>query len=229
MKKQTTQPEGFDAQKQYTIAEAADILPALSTSKFVGSVDIDIVLNLNDKQKKETIRGSVVMPYSYGTAKKVIVFAEEKDQALAKEAGADRVGLQDLLKDVEADKVEYDVVIATPTVMAQIARLGKVLGPKGLMPNPSNETVTADVAKAVKNYKSGKQDFKMSEQGTIRTKVAKLDMEPAKIAENMTAFVKAVYQEAKKTGGSPFKKITVSPTMGKAVKLNIAEVMSLVA
>src|ERR1041385_6542044 len=128
-----------------TLEEAAKLLPEVSTSKFVGSVDVDIVLNLKDKQKKETIRGGFTLPNSLGEEKKVIVFCEESYVKDALSAGATAAGLDDLIAKVD----KGDVVIATPSAMPKMARLGKVLGPKGLMPNPKNGTITTDIAKSV--------------------------------------------------------------------------------
>ena len=217
-------PANYNYLQQYSIAEASALLPQLSTSKFTGSVDIDIVLSLSDKQKKEAVKGSVVFTNQLGEEKKVIVFCDEKDAKTALAAGADAAGLEDLVAKVEAGKIDYDIVIATPVVMAKIAKLGKVLGPKGLMPNPVNETVTSDVERVVKIYKAGKVNFKMTDQGVIRAKVAKTDMDATKIAENIKDFLKSVFAASKKLNSQPFKKITLSPTMGKAVRLDLSDV-----
>lgn len=222
MKKQL--PENYSSEKRYSLDEAVALLPELSTSKFVGSVDIDIVLNANDKQKKEAIRGSVVFSHKFGEEVKVVVIAEEKEAKEALQAGANEAGLEDMIKKIEDGKVEFDVVIATPSVMIKAARLGKVLGPRGLMPNPANETVTADVAKAVGNFKSGKQNFKMNDQGVVRMRTAKLDQTPEQIKQNVSDLLKAVQIAARKLGAQPFRKITLSPTMGKAVRLDVAAV-----
>ncbi|MCA9378823.1 50S ribosomal protein L1 [Candidatus Dojkabacteria bacterium] len=218
--------ENLDPTKKYSLAEAAELLPTLSTSKFVGSVDIDIVLNLTEKQKKESVRGSVVFSNRFGKEVTAIVFADEKDSAAALKAGAKAAGLEDLVKKVEDGKIEFDVAIATPAVMPKIARLGKVLGPKGLMPNPANGTVTADIAKAIESFKGGKQNFKMSEQGVIRMRVAKLDMSAEQIAANIMDLLKVVFVAARKLNPQPFKRITLSPTMGKGIKLDIAALSS---
>ncbi len=219
-------PDNYNRQQAYSVDEAAALLPQLSTSKFIGSIDIDVVLALSDKQKKEAVKGSVVFTNPLGGEKKVIVFCDEKDAKTALAAGADAAGLDDLIAKVEAGKVEYDVVISTPLVMAKIAKLGKVLGPKGLMPNPANETVTADLDRVVKVYKAGKQNFKMTEQGVVRARVAKADMTPEQIASNVKDFLRAINTAAKKLNAQPFKKITVSPTMGAPVRLDVANVIS---
>jgi large subunit ribosomal protein L1 len=217
-------PDNYNSQNTYSVDEAAALLPQLSTSKFVGSVDIDVVLAISEKQKKEAVKGSVVFTNTLGGEKKVIVFGDEKEAKAALAAGADAAGLEDLITKVESGKVEFDIVIATPSVMAKIAKLGKVLGPKGLMPNPANETVTNDIERVVAVYKAGKQNFKMTEQGVIRARVAKTDMTSEQIAANIKDFLRAVNAAAKKLAGQPFKKITLSPTMGKPVRLDIQNV-----
>lgn len=221
--------EAYDKNKAYTLEEAVGMLPELSTSKFVGSVDVDIVLDTPEKHKKTAIAGSVSLPHQVGEAKKVVVLAEAGDVTLAKQAGAVAAGLDDVVKKIEDGSLEFDVVIATPTVMPKIAKLGRVLGPKGLMPNPNNGTVTKDVEGTIKEFASGKQNFKKSEQQAIRAKVAKLDMKPEAIKENITEFVKAVVQSSRKIGANPIKKITLSPTMGKGVKLDISSLMEEIA
>lgn len=220
MDKKTKDIPTIDRSKLYPLQEAVELLPQISTSKFVGSVDADIVLNLTTKQLKETVRGSLTFPHQFGEAKKVIVFADEKDAKTAKAAGAVEAGLQELVKKVEEGKLDFDVVIATPDVMSQIAKLGKVLGPKGLMPTPNNGTVTKDVETAVRSYVSGKQNFKMSEQGVVRGRVAKLDMAPEQIVENIKALLAAITTETRKLSVQPFKRITLSPTMGAGIKVD---------
>lgn len=221
MKKTIQLPENYNSLKRYGLEEAATLLPQLSTSKFVGSVDIDIVLNISEKQKKESVKGSIVFPNRFGNEVKVVVIADEKDAKDALKAGADDAGFEDMIKKLEEGKVEFDVVIATPVTMPKVARLGKVLGPKGLMPNPTNGTVAADVVKAVETYKSGKQNFKMSEQGAVRMRVAKLDMTPEQIQQNVLVLLKQVFTVTRKLNSQPFRKITLSPSMGKPVKLDV--------
>ncbi len=207
--------------------EAVKLLPELSTSKFVGSVDIDVVLNLKQSQKKEIIRGSVSLPHSLGEEKKVIVFCEEKDLKKAIDAGASKAGLEDLMAEVEKGFSDFDVVIATPAVMPKIARLGKALGPKGLMPNPKNGTITTDLDKAISSFKAGRINYKsVPDQGVIRMKVAKVNMKPEEIKANTIALLKSIYNEAKRLNGSPLKKVTLSPTMGASIKLDISDIMA---
>lgn len=218
----------IDTNRTYTLEEAAKLLPELSLSKFVGSVDVDIVLNLKEKQKKESIRGSVTLPFSMGDEKKVVVICEEKDEKAALAAGANKAGLS-VVDDIANGKIDFDVVIATPSVMGQLVKIGKILGPKGLMPNPKNGTVTTDVDKAVKSFKAGRLNFKsVPDQGAIRLKVAKLDMPVENIQENIIALLKVVFAESKKLSSNPFKKVTVSPTMGAGLKLDVNDIIKYV-
>ncbi|MFS8130911.1 MAG: 50S ribosomal protein L1 [Candidatus Dojkabacteria bacterium] len=209
-----------------TLEEAAKLLPEVSTSKFVGSVDVDIVLNLKDKQKKETIRGSFNLPNSLGEEKKVIVFCEESYVKDALAAGAVEAGLDELVEKVMKGSVDFDIVIATPSAMVKMARLGKVLGPKGLMPNPKNGTITTDIAKSIESFKAGRLNFKsVPDQGLVRMKVAKVDMGAEKIQENVLALLKAVHTEVKRMSSTPFKQVTIKPTMGSSIKLDVSDIM----
>jgi large subunit ribosomal protein L1 len=215
-----------DKTKLHSAQEAAELLKQVSTTKFTGSVDIDIVLNVTEKQKKDVISGSTTLPHQVGQAVRVAVITSGENQEIAKKAGADLVGMKEIIEDISKGKLDFDVLIATAEAMPQLARHGKILGPRGLMPSPKNETVTTDVAKTVASYKAGKLNFKSSDQSAIRARVGKLDMTAEQIAENISSFVAAVYEEAKKLGSQPFKKITVSPTMGQGVRLDVTSVLS---
>ncbi len=214
----------YDLEQEYGIEEAVKMLPDLSTSNFVGSVDVDIIIKKSKKKNQEAIRGSVSFPNSFGEIKRIIVFGDEQTTKDALAAGATAAGLEDLAKQVEEGGLEFDVVLATPDIMSKIARLGRYLGPKGLMPNPGNGTITKDVKATVAEYLSGKQDFKMSDQNAVRARVGKLDMKPEEIVDNLVAFLKVVLTQARNIDPQPFKKITLSPTMGKGIKLDIDSV-----
>ncbi|BCX13813.1 MAG: 50S ribosomal protein L1 [Candidatus Dojkabacteria bacterium] len=219
--------EEFQLGELKTLDEAISLLPKVSYSKFVGSVDIDIQLNLKESQKKESLRGSVSLPHQVGEAQKVIVFADKKEADDAKKAGAVEAGLDDLIEKVINGEVEYDVVIATPAVMPKIAKLGKILGPKGLMPNPQNGTITQNVVEAVESFKSGRVNFRMTqEQGTVRGRVAKLDMEPNQIKDNILSFIRAVNSEAKKFSSNPIKQVVLKPTMGASIRVDVYDIMN---
>ncbi len=214
----------FKLDELKSIEDACKIIPEVSSTKFVSSVDLDITLNLKEKQKKESIRGSFDLPNQLGGDKKVVVLCDEKDAKTALAAGASAAGLESLKGELLQNKVEFDVILATPAVMAKIVDLGRVLGPKGLMPNPKNGTVVTDVKKGVESFKAGKTSFKMNE-GVIRGKVAKANMDPEKIAENVIAYLKAVFTDAKKFAGNPFKRVVLSSTMGPSIKLDVNDII----
>jgi large subunit ribosomal protein L1 len=228
MQKQTL-PANYNSKKEYALADVPALVKELSTSKFVGTVNLDVVMKISKKQQGESLKGNVSLPHRFGEAKRVIVFADEKRAGEAIAAGAVDAGLAELMKKVETNAIAYDVVLATPDVMSQIAKLGKILGPKGLMPNPGNGTIGTDVTALVQSYMAGKMNFKMSDQGVVRAGVAKLDMDNTQILENIKAFLKAVMQEGKKFGGQPFGKITISPTMGKGVKVDLNDLYTQLA
>lgn len=208
------------------LSEAVQFVKDSSKSKFVGSVDMDIVLNLREKQKKEVVRGSVNLPNSLGDEKKVIVFADEKDAKIALEAGAIKAGIEELVNEIDKGFSEFDVVIATPSAMLKIVKVARVLGPKGLMPNPKNGTITTNIAATVKSFIAGRLNYKTAQdQGVIRLKVAKVDMDNTKIEENIIAVLQSIQNESKKLVSNPFKKIVISPTMGAGVKLDISDIM----
>jgi large subunit ribosomal protein L1 len=229
MSKPKVQKVILEKDKVYAIDAAAEMVTKLSTSKFVGSVDIDVVLDVPEKHKKTNVSGSVSLPHQSGTAKKVVVFANPEDAKAAKAAGAKKAGLEDLVADIEGGDLDFDVVLATPEVMSKIAKLGKILGPRALMPNPNNGTISANIVDAVKVFVAGKQNFKMSDQQSVRAKVGKIDQTPTQIAENIKVFLKAVFTESRKVNSQPFRKITISPTMGKGVRIDISDVIANIA
>ncbi len=216
----------MDKNETKTLTESIEFVKSNSKSKFVGSVNLDILLNLKDK--KEVVRGSVTFPYSLGDEKKVIVFADEKDAKVALAAGADKAGLDDLLEEVLGGYTDFDVVISTQSAMPKIVRAAKILGPKGLMPNPKNGTVVpaTDIEKAVKSFKAGKINFKsIQDQGAIKLKVGKVDMPTENLTANILEVLKSIMAETKKSGSAIFKKVVLSPTMGASVKVDVSDIM----
>jgi len=209
-----------DKKKKYAAAEAIKLLPEVSFSKFPGSVQVEILLKLNEKQKKESVRGSYALPNQFGNTTKVLVFAEAAEQKKA--TGADVVGGEELIPEIEKGKVQFDVVVATPGMMPKIARLAKILGPKGLMPNPKNGTITPKLAEAVKKFKAGMKQFKMKEDGKINGVIGKTDLAAEKLLENYQVFMAAVSNELKKFGANVIKSIKVSPSMGPSINLTIS-------
>ncbi|MFA5033316.1 MAG: 50S ribosomal protein L1 [bacterium] len=206
--------------QMYEIPEAVKLVKELAKTKFDESVDISIKLGID--HQKEHVRGTAILPYGTGKTKRVLVFAEGAKIKEAESAGADFVGSDELLKRIEDGWFDFDSVVATPNLMPKISKLGKVLGPKGLMPNPKTGTVTEDVAKAVKEIKLGKVEFKLDKGGCIHCTVGKISFEEEKLNENVTHLLKAIFG-AKPVGskGTYFKSVYISSTMGPGVKLNI--------
>jgi large subunit ribosomal protein L1 len=207
--------EHKEAKAPEAVETAIDQVKAQSYTKFAGSVEVHI--STKSKEKEVSIRGSVSLPHAFGSEKKVLVFCDDKDAEKAKKAGADFAGITELKKKIEEGWMGFDVVLATPQAMGQIAMLGKVLGPKGLMPNPKAGTVISGFD-AIKSFKSGKLTFKNDTAGTIHASVGKTDMETKAIAENLKAFVEAV-REATNKAKATVKNIHIAPTMGPSINL----------
>ena len=208
----------IDKSKKYSIDEALTLLPELSLSKFAGSLEVEILLNLKEKQKKEIIKGSYTLPNQFGESVKILAFVDPANQTKAKDA--DVSGGEELIEKVEKGEVDYDVVVATPAMMPKIAKLGKTLGTKGLMPNPKNGTVTDDIEATIAKFKSGTKNFASKEGGKLTAIFAKSDMSAEKIKENFDALYKAVRPEMRNFGAEPIKSIKMKPTMGPAISVD---------
>ena len=174
----------IDKEKQYTLAEAAGMMKDINCTKFDSSVDVHIRLGVDPKKADQAIRGTVSLPHGTGKTKRVLVLCTPDKEAEAKEAGADFVGLDEFIQKIESGWTDVDVVVATPSVMPKIGKLGKVLGPRNLMPNPKTGTVTNDVAAAVNDVKGGKISFKIDKAGIIHASVGRVSFEPNKLVEN---------------------------------------------
>ncbi|MBN1331757.1 50S ribosomal protein L1 [Candidatus Dojkabacteria bacterium] len=210
--------------KQYSLDEALELLPKISTSKFAGSAELTVNLKLNEKQKKDPIRGSITFPNAFGEQIKVLALVEEGDVKTAKAAGADHAGLEEFVEKIEKENwFDFDIVITTPKLMPQIAKLGKYLGRKGLMPNPKNQTVTADLEKVIKQYKQGKKDFKKDDQDAIRLVIGKTDMSADQLKANFEEFRKVLKPHLDKLGPDAIKNIHLAPTMGPSLKIVLSE------
>ncbi len=221
-----------DVKTEYKLNEtknldtALDLLPKVNKGKFVGSVDLDVVLRLKENQKKESVKGSVVFPNQFGGDKKIIVLCEEKDVAKALKAGATMAGLDDVKKKLMDGFGDFDVLIATPAVMPKIVELGKVLGPKGLMPNPKNETITTDIEKTIGSFMSGKMSYKMeSGQGVIRVRVGKTDMAKEQLEQNIVTMLKTIMNDTRKFNANPFKKVVLTSSMGAGIKVDTNDII----
>lgn len=206
-----------DQKKPLKLKDALEQVKKNSYSKFEGSVEIHIATK--SKEKEYSVRGSISLPHSFGTEKKVLVFCEDKDSEKAKKEGADYAGLDKLMKQVEDGEVDFDLVLATPQVMAQIASLGKTLGPKGLMPNPKTGTLIKNFD-AIKGFKTGKITFKIDDSGVIHTSIGKTNMDTRELAENAKVLIAAVKETCSKNKAT-IKSIYLSPTMGPSVELSL--------
>jgi large subunit ribosomal protein L1 len=212
--------EGIDRDKFYEVAEAVKMIKARATSKFDETIEVAMNLAVDPRKADQNIRGTVMLPHGTGKTLRVAVFAKGDRAEEAKAAGADIVGADDLAAKVQAGEIEFDRCIATPDMMALVGRLGKVLGPRGLMPNPKLGTVTANVAEAVKAAKGGQVEFRAEKAGIVHAGVGKASFSEQAILENVKAFVGAITR-AKPTGvkGTYIKKVSLSSTMGPGVKI----------
>ena len=214
--------EAVERGKAYTIADAVAAVQKAQGPKFDESVDLAIKLDIDPKQTDQQVRGTVVLPHGTGKTVRVIVFAKGDAVKAAQGAGADEVGGDELIQKVNGGWLEFDVVVATPDLMKDLAKLGKLLGPRGLMPSPKAGTVTLDVAKAVKDVKRGKVEFKMDKQGDIHLSVGKRSFKPEQLVENLTAVFEALWKARPAAAkGQYVKGISLSSTMGPGVKLDV--------
>lgn len=222
-KRQRQFAEKIDAEKAYAIDEAVTVLNELSTTKFKESFDISINLGVDPRKSDQVVRGATTLPHGTGKAVRVAVFAQGDNVEAAKAAGADKVGFEDLSDEIKAGKLDFDVLIATPDAMRLVGQLGKVLGPRGLMPNPKTGTVTPDVATAVQNAKAGQVQFRADKAGIVHGSVGQVGFEPAAVKENVEALL-ADLKRAKPASakGIYLQKVTLSTTMGPGVSIDQA-------
>ncbi|SFJ37541.1 50S ribosomal protein L1 [Thermoflavimicrobium dichotomicum] len=212
-----------DREKQYDPKEALELVKSISTAKFDETVEVAFRLGIDTKRADQQVRGAVVLPHGTGKTKRVLVFAKGEKAKEAEQAGADFVGDEDLINKVSQGWLDFDVVVATPDMMGQVGRLGRILGPKGLMPNPKTGTVTFEVAKAVQEIKAGKIEYRADKAGNVHAAIGKVSFDVEKLAENLQvlaeALIKAKPAAAK---GTYMKSCTVSSTMGPGVSVNVA-------
>ena len=212
--------------KTYAPAEVIEIFKKMPAAKFRESVDLAVNLGVDPRKSNEAVRGSIVLPKGTGRSIRVAVFTSAGHVDAAKNAGADLVGLEDLAEQVKAGKMEFDMVLATPDAMRIVGQLGQILGPRGLMPNPKDGTVTADIANAVKNAKMGQVRYRTDKAGVVHCTIGKVDFNAADLVENLNAVLGALKKAKPNTAkGIYFKKITLSTTMGPGISLDIATVV----
>ena len=215
--------EGFDPTKKYSVAEACEVLPrAKISSKWDETVDVSVRLGVNPKYADQMVRGSVVMPAGTGKTKRVLVIAKTEKAREALDAGADYAGSDEYIKRIaEENWFEFDTLVATPDMMVQVGKIGRILGPRGLMPNPKVGTVTADVAKAVKELKAGRVEFRVEKAGIIQTPIGKASFKPEQLATNLTALLEILMKLKPATAkGTYMRSVTISTTHGPAVKVD---------
>lgn len=219
--------EKLDVEKSYKLSEAVAFLKDNSTCKFDETVEVSINLNVDPRNADQNIRGMVSMPAGTGKTKRVAVFARGTAADEAKAAGADFVGAEDLAEKIQSGDIEFEVCISSPDMMGVVGRLGKVLGPKGLMPNPKLGTVTPNVVNAIKNAKAGQVEYRLDKQGIIHAGLCKISFAKEKIEENIKAFVGAVVRaKPASVKGNYLKSVTISSTMSVGLKLDTAEVFT---
>jgi large subunit ribosomal protein L1 len=209
--------------KPYSVEEAVAKVKECATAKFTESIDIAVRLGVDPKKADQAVRGTVALPHGIGREVRVLVMARPPRDEEAKAAGADHAGLAEYVAKIQAGWADIDVIIATPDVMGEVGKLGKILGPRGLMPNPKSGTVTADVAKAVKEVKAGKIEFRVDKAGILHACVGKANFETQQLTENIHAFVAAVIRLKPATAkGTYVKSIHLSSTMGPGVEIDRA-------
>jgi len=207
--------------KQYALDEAANIVKDITTTKFDASVDLDVRLGVDPRKSNQMVRGIVTLPHGTGKTSRVLVLCTPDKEEEAKAAGADFVGLDDYIEKIKAGWTDIDVIITMPPVMAKIGALGRVLGPRGLMPNPKTGTVTMEVGKAVEEVKKGKIDFKVDKFGIIHSAVGKVSFEPKKLAENIREFVAMVNKlKPSAAKGTYIQSVYLSSTMSPGIKID---------
>ena len=223
-KKYTAAAGKVDRNKRYRLDDAFKLVKETATRKFDETVDAAINLGVDPKHADQVVRGAVVLPHGMGKAVKLAVFAKGDKAKEAQEAGADIVGAEDLAEKIQGGFMDFEKVLATPDMMGIVGRLGKVLGPRGLMPNPKVGTVSMDIARAVKEQKAGKVEFRVEKAGIVHVAFGKASFDPDKLKANFNAIMEIIYKAKPQTAkGVYVKNVTVSSTMGPGIKLDLAE------
>lgn len=217
--------------KRYTLDEALEILPNLSYAKFDESVDVAVKLGVNPRHADQMVRGALVLPHGTGKTARVLVFAKGDKAKEAEEAGADHVGAEDYVEKIQKEGwLDFDKAISTPDMMGLVGRLGRVLGPRGMMPNPKVGTVTMDVAKAVREMKAGRVEFRVEKAGIVHAPLGRVSFGASKIRDNLLSLMDLLMKIKPSTAkGIYVKGITLSTTMGPGIKLDTAQVLALLA
>lgn len=220
-KNQKLVADKVEAGKAYTLKEASELVKEITTTKFDASLDIDVRLGVDPRKANQMVRGVVSLPNGTGKVTRVLCLCTPDAEAAAKEAGADYVGLEEYIEKIKGGWTDVDVIITMPSCMGKIGPLGRILGPRGLMPNPKSGTVTMDIAKAVKEVKQGKIDFKVDKTGIVHASIGKASFEPEKIYENAKEFISTIIKlKPAAAKGTYIKSIFISSTMSKGVRVD---------
>jgi large subunit ribosomal protein L1 len=213
--------EKLDKDKLYTLKEASALVKEITKTKFDASIDLNVRLGIDPRKSNQMVRGVVSLPHGTGKETRVLVLCSPDKEAEAKEAGADFVGLDDYVEKIKGGWTDMDVIITMPSVMGKVGQLGRILGPRGLMPNPKSGTVTMEIGKAVKEVKQGKIDFKVDKSGIIHASVGKVSFEPNKIAENAKEFISMVNKlKPAAAKGTYIRSLFLSSTMSPGIKID---------
>jgi len=226
-KKYRTAVEKFDKNKQYLLEEAVSIIKQLGTAKFDETLELSANLGVDPRHADQQVRGTVVLPNGTGRKVRILVLARGEKEKEAKEAGADYVGADEYIPKLREGWLDVDAIVATPDLMGEVGKLGKILGPKGLMPNPKSGTVTFDVAKAVKELKAGKVEYRVDKGSNLHVPVGKLSFDEEKLLENIRVLLLEIWRAKPAAAkGRYIKSVSLSPTMGPAVKLDAQQVIN---
>jgi large subunit ribosomal protein L1 len=227
-KRYTKALEQVDRTREYPVEDAVELARTVAQAKFDETVELAVRLGVNPKYADQMVRGAVVLPHGTGKSMRVLVFAKGEKEREAREAGADFVGAEDMVEKIQGGWLDFDTAVATPDLMGQVGRLGKILGPRGLMPNPKVGTVTFDVARAVREVKAGKVEFKVDKAGNVHVPVGKKSFPAERLAANANTILEALVK-AKPAGakGQYLRSITVSTTMGPGVPVDVQRVANL--
>lgn len=226
-KKHTEATKKVDRARRYTLDEATSLVKDVSRAKFDETVDVAVRLGVNPKHADQMVRGALVLPHGVGKTVRVLVFARGEKVAEAEQAGADFVGGEELVAKVTGGWLDFDTVVATPDMMGQVGKLGRVLGPRGLMPNPKVGTVTFDVSKAVREAKAGKVEFRVEKAGIVHVPIGKVSFEPTLLQDNVRALMQALMKAKPSTAkGQYVRSITLNSTMGPGIRIDPAVFMS---
>lgn len=227
-KKQKEALSKYDPSQQYSLEDASKIVKEITLTKFDASVDVDVLLGVDPRKADQMVRGVVALPHGTGKDVRVLVLCTPDKEQEAKEAGADYVGLDDYIAKIEGGWTDVDVIITMPNVMAKVGRLGRVLGPRGLMPNPKSGTVTLEVGKAVREVKAGKIDFKVDKFGIIHAGIGKVSFTPEQIQDNVKELIATISKlKPVSSKGTYFKSIHLSSTMSPGVKVDKASIQGI--